>query len=213
MRARRRAHEHEVGDVRARYQEYEPNRAGEDEERRPDVPDDDVLQRDDRRRGTLGAAVAIGAVLVVGEDPQLRECRGERRILGQSANHRAETEVAALGRNHDRDPDHGVLRKLESFGHHAHDRLPVAFDRDGSADDGRIAAEAVAPERVADDGDVTGTGRVVTRPEHAAEARIDPERTEEGRADARRLKSHRLTGAEQRRRVRVVTGRRRKCLR
>ena len=148
----------QVGDVRARDQQHEPDRSHQ----RPEE------QRDLRAENAFDERIGVRPEILVG----LRILRGQRRADGLELGARlfdghavVETpdgEVAPRlprlpgdGRGHraGRQPDIRVEGKVHALRHHPDDGAVLIDDADGLADDVRIAAIALPPQRVADQDD------------------------------------------------------------
>jgi hypothetical protein len=74
---------------------------------------------------------------------------------------------------------------MEIGGHDAEDLTADAFDFDGATNDGRIGAQLLLPDRVAENDAVVLAGLVVTRIEASAEEWTNAEDVEEFRGDER----------------------------
>ena len=151
-RARRRPREQEARDVDAGDEEEQPHRAQQDEQRRPEEPDDLAVQLDD-----------AGAPAVVGPHVLAPEPRGERVELALRLLHRAarrepphrlhEVRRAAVLREipHQPVPDIGVARKVKAGRHDARHLIVVVVHANELADDRGVALEPRAPEAMADE--------------------------------------------------------------
>ena len=73
--------------------------------------------------------------------------------------------------------------EMEIGRHDAEDLAADAFEFDSAANDGRIAAETLLPEGVAEDYEIVLAGSVVSGMERSTELRADTEKGEEFRGD------------------------------
>ena len=193
-RPRRRARQQQVGDVGARDQQHEADRAHQRQEHdadragveafveRLDDADGELLVAGRMRRGqALDDAVELGLRLRRRTTPGFR-----RREHGEVADVAA---LLLLRRRDGRHPQLGVGRELDAGRHHADDRRRLAVDADGQAEHAAIAAVARLPEGVAEDHDALGARRVVAAPEAAAEQHRLAQQVEGlgGGPDARRV--------------------------
>jgi hypothetical protein len=186
--ARAGAHQQQVGDVGARDEQHEADRAEQDDE-----------------VGLGAAREGVGERLGEGRAPAVRvgvECA---RALGHGAHlgvglpdrdagahqaHDLQEVVAAVLRvlrveGHRRPDLAGVQGELELVGHDADDRARAVVDADGAADDVGVGAEALAPEAVLDEDDGVGAGPALLLAEGAAALGARGEHAEERGRDAR----------------------------
>ena len=193
--ARRRAREQQVGDVGAGDQQDEADGAEKHQHGLADVADHRLVERD---RGEVEPLVAVrilrGEALADGlhlgsdvlewnarlgpadgsEVPRAALAGGEVRVVG------------------DRHPDDPAGRVGEALRHHPHDLGRYAVDRDLLPDRVVAAAEALAPQPVADDRDLAAAWVVLVGPEGAAERGAHTEEVEQRGADLGGVEPHGL---------------------
>ena len=211
-RSRRRAREQQVRDVDARDQQHEADRAEQDPERPLIGLRHRVQQRlhADRIAGDPRGKAA-GDVLLDPIEVLLR--LRDRHTVAQPG-HGADVVRAALVvgvgllRERERHPQLGVVRKVESRGHHAGDFIALAFQRDRAADDTWIAAVDATPHAVADEHDRPRPRTHVVFGETPAEQRLHAQRRQHLRVDRHAVQAQRLERAGQGQRLLVVAAER-----
>ena len=182
----RRAHQEQVGDVRASDQEDAAHGAKQNEQRLPDLTHDLLLERNDRR---APLRVHLGALR--GGLRRDRFHLGARRLdrnVGPQAGDGLV--VAALARRArgvdlDRDEELGAqVRERETRRHDAGDDAQRAVDRDLLADHARVAAVAPLPEPVSQHHARRNAEDVFFRQDRPAQERRHAEDAEEVGRDA-----------------------------
>ena len=192
------AREQQVGDVGARDQEQERDRAGQGLERGTRGADHDFVERLELERMVLGVGHVAGrhAGAPVGDQRvELGARRDQRRLRSQAAEQIEKVAAAAgavLGPERERQPHRNVaLLEVEARRHHAQQRARGAVDDHRPADDRGRGAERLDPQAVRDDGDRRTTLDVLRFGEDASERRRHAEHREEARAHPRAVHAHR----------------------
>ncbi len=179
--------EQQVGHVGACHEQHQSDRSGQQRKHRPCLTDHRVEQRCDED-ALIGIADREVALEASGDGVEFGARLLDRHAVlqpGDAANKMAaaiglrgteavgrEDVGAALGI----DLDVTIARRQ-----HADDSCGPRVQRDRSADDRRIGAEAAAPEAIAQDDCHLGIGRVVLGAEDAAEGGLNAERRKESR--------------------------------
>lgn len=175
------ARDHESGDIGAADEHQESNHAKEGEQHGLGLAAQLMAEAVDD-----GAGVGVGVGVLLFE--ALRDAahfsaglfEGDAGL--EAADHLEEVGAAAgalLGVPGERREKLGFpAGDLEAWGHDADNGVGRAVERDGLSDDGGIAAEAVAPETVAEDDDGGGAGVVFLFIEDPAEEGLDAEQGE-----------------------------------
>jgi hypothetical protein len=180
-----RAHEHQVGHVRAGEQEEQRDRPEQDEQRRANLADQKVSERlDPRTHPRIGIReVALEPLhdhLELGV--RLPE-RHPRRQPSDGADEVRTPEPRLLPRGPvptDRIPELDLrVRKAEALGRDAHDLVRPRTELQRAADDLGICAEEAHPEVVAQDDDVVGSGPRLLETERATQRGRHAQRGEE----------------------------------
>ena len=169
---RDRAGENEVGDVGARDQEHEAHGPEQDEQRRPDVADEVLVEGQDG-----GAPALVVRRVLRGQPGRDGVHLGPRRIqrdavlqAGEHAEVVNRPQRPVLRRQNERDPDAGLRRIGQLLRKHAHDLVALAVQDHGASDDGGTGAEAALPHLLGDDRHILA-GLVVAGGEGAADQR------------------------------------------
>ena len=131
------------------------------------------------------------------EQPNLDACLFDRRAGAEASDHR---HVVTSPRVHDvarivveRNPELRLRRWETEIRRHDADNLPAdAFELDRTADDGRVAAETLLPQRVAENHDLIPTGGVLAWIEASAQRGAYAENGEELRGHSCAGKPHGL---------------------
>ena len=141
-----------------------------------------------------GCVTALVRIRKPGPNPSrhsrhLDACRRQIDVLPEPPDHREIVRTPLRGqvvrREPERHPGVHAQGKVERLGHHAGDFPKDAVEVDRSADDGGIAAEATAPEAVAEDHDVGRAGTLVRSRERASVQGPDAEHVEESAGHGR----------------------------
>ena len=171
-----RAHQQQVGDVGARDQQDEGDRAQQHPQRRSDVADDDLLHRRDAEAALAAQRVRKRLAELLRGLLQLRGGGGERDARFQAAGGQEEMALHhAVRIDLKRQPDiRRARRRLDGFGieraQHADHFVRLAVERQLAADDRRVAAEAALPEPFAQDDDVAAVRQVFRRRQRSGPA-------------------------------------------
>ena len=181
------AGQQQVCHVGACNQQHERDRAHQRQEHQPDraavLP---FVERHDAGRDVL-VGVRVVVTQLPGDRIHLRLRLSRVDTVRQFAKHFEVAVVALLlgeARHvRERQPQVGVVRKLEAFRHHSDDRRDDVVDLDRPADDGRIAAVAVLPDTVAENDDGGGAWPIVFRQEVAPQLRPLANQLERGGGD------------------------------
>ena len=190
------AREQQVGDVGARDQEHQRDRAHHRQDHQLHVVRQHPrLERTDRGapvlvfarvgfRETAGDAVEIGS----------RLCRRDAWLEPRKDLRGAAVAPGWLGDRRQRDPQALRFREPEPFGHDPDDRMGPAIDGDRTADHRRIPGVPTAPQIVGQEHDGFGSEPIVRRPEVTTECRRRAEQAEQRRRHGCAEKPFRLAG-------------------
>ena len=98
--------------------------------------------------------------------------------------------------------------KLKRRRQHANNRVGLSVERDRAADNRTIGAKALAPDAMADDGDVRRVAPLVVGAQRASERRRHLQYVEQSAARAHKVDLNRLAGVDQVGRHRQILGKR-----
>ncbi len=185
--SRRGAREQEVGDIRARDEQHEADRACEQEERRLRVADHRLVRR---RETHAPAMVRVGIRRIEpgahGIDLRLRRANGRAGLQSPDGHHEPAVARHAAHVVFDGGPQLDVIgREAKPRRHHADDDVRAAFHHDRAADDAAIAREQPLPDAIPEHDDFVATRAIVGGFDHAAEQRRRAEQRKQRAADAR----------------------------
>ena len=167
-----RANEQQVGDVRARDQQHEADRARQDQQRRLNVPHQHLLHPLDAEglvrpeRGGKLRAVILGGEL----QPRTRLLQRDAR-LQPSGDRKVMALIRRLRIDLKRSPQlrlEAEALDVEARPEDADDGVRLAAEHDGPADDSRVAAEPARPQPVAHDDDMRRARTILLFGERAA---------------------------------------------
>ena len=202
----RRPGEKQAGHVRAGNQEHEPDGSKEQQERCPDVADEDLVERP-RREAHSGVRLGEAVFEAAAERAELGSSRLHGCHRAKAAEHAHVGVVLPPGRAGCREviaavpqrQPHGALpREVETGGHDADHSVRGPIEPDRSADHARIGSEPLPPQRVTEHDHAFLAGLVLLAMERPAKNGPHLEYVEELRADGPCGDPSRLAGARQR---------------
>lgn len=188
VRAPERPRQHQTGDVHAHDQQHEAGRCEQHDERRPDVADQCVAEREQAHAASVVGA-GVGRGQTSGDGRQLGLGLRHRRLGAEPPDH-VEVLRAALGgelgrREGERHPRFGLERMRQTRPQDPDDFPRHAVDGDRRADQIRRAREPSRPQRVAHDHHRRGSGAGVLGRDDAAAKRSKTGDGEEAAGDRR----------------------------
>ena len=176
----------QVGHVDAGNQENEADRCQQHAQHGPQIPIEVLAQRTHRNPAHAVAVFELQSPYRLEHDGGRRAALLDRGTGLQSPDHLEVVRPAGAGAIElERRPQPRDVGEAEPGRHHADHGVGLAVQANGAADHDAIAAEAIDPQRMAQDDDLRSPWDVFGRRESAAERGLDAHRPEEARRYAR----------------------------